>query len=91
MGKHLHWKIKYNYLMRYYNGESPTKLGKELEELNLVKLNSNLSGKYKDVIHRYRRQYEFSGIEGLKSKSGVNSGGRPKKRKGWQRKIWRLN
>ena len=31
MGKILHWKIKYNYVMRYRQGESPTKLSREIK------------------------------------------------------------
>ena len=30
MGKQLHCKIKYNYVMRYHKRESPTKLGREI-------------------------------------------------------------
>jgi len=30
MGKHLDKETKYHYVMRYLNGESPTKLGMEI-------------------------------------------------------------
>ena len=62
MGKQLHWKIKYNYVMRYRQGESPTKLGREINP-NLKKnplknidqredLLALIFTKIKKVLHR---------------------------------------
>ena len=53
MGKHLNWKIKYNYVIRYINGESPTKLGLELKNLDFIDVNSNNS--FAGSIYRYKK------------------------------------
>ncbi len=74
MGKHIDWKIKYNYLMRYWNGESPTTLGKELIQSGLSK-----SRNPKYIIRGYNKQFKEGGIEGLKSMSGKTK--KPKKKK----------
>ncbi len=76
MSKHLHWQIKYNYLMRYYNGELPSLLGKELKEKGLI----NVADRdVKDAIFRYKDQYKRYGIVGLESKTGLKATGRPPK------------
>ena len=59
MGKHLNWKIKYNYVMKYINGENPTKLGLELKNLGFIDVNSNNS--FAGSIYRYKKQYDKEG------------------------------
>ncbi len=46
----INWIIKYNYLMRYLNGESSIKLGEELKEQKLI---TTLNHKYYNgIIYR---------------------------------------
>ena len=60
MGKILHWKIKYNYVMRYRQGESPTKLGREI--------NPNLKNPLENILI-WNKKYENEGIIGLVPKN----------------------
>ncbi len=41
MGKHIKAKVKYNYVMRYINGESPTKLAMEYAPNSNLRNTSN--------------------------------------------------
>ncbi len=78
MGKHIKWQIKYNHVMRYRDGESPTMLGHEIQSLGLSNIKK---GKYIDTILRWNNQYKENGIKDLISKTGSNSSGRPPKQK----------
>ncbi len=80
MGKHLDWKTKYNYIMRYKNGESPTKLGREMQDLGLVDIKSNHRSAIQSSIYRWVKQFNNGGIDGLISKAGKNATGRPPKK-----------
>ena len=71
MGKILHWKIKYNYVMRYRQGESPTKLGREI--------NPNLKNPLENILI-WNKKYENEGIIGLVPKNS-------KKKKNWLWKL----
>ena len=63
MAGQFHWKIKYNYVMRYQKGESVTKLSRETRS-NLV-----IS---RTTIYRWNKRYLEKGLAGLKSRSGKN-------------------
>lgn len=67
MGKHLDWKIKYNYIVRYKNRESAVVLVRELCVLGLI-YTSNSTENHKDAIYRYNRQYADGWIEDHKYK-----------------------
>ncbi len=75
MSKHTNWKVKYNYVMRYINGESTSSLGNELVDSKLTKSNEP-----KLLIYRWTNKYKVNGIEALKSKSGLSATGRPPKK-----------
>ncbi len=75
MSKHTNWKTKYNYVMRYLNGESATKIGIELKEKGLTK-NKDTN----KVIYEWVYQYKNGGIDGLVSKTGLKATGRPPKK-----------
>ncbi len=77
MGKHVSKKIKYHYVMRYLNGESPTKLGKEVIDANLSNLNLN-STQAGAIIYSWINQYNENG---LNTKSSTKGKRRPKKKK----------
>ncbi len=82
MGKHLSKEIKYNYVMRYKNGESPTKLGLKLANLNLT--NQNNKKNLRQSVLTWNRKFNKERITGLISKTGLCFGenkGRPKKEK----------
>lgn len=65
-------KQKYHYLERYWNGESPTRLGLEI--------NAN-STQSKSIVLRWNRIFQARGMMGLEDNRGKNSKGRtPKKR-----------
>jgi hypothetical protein len=51
MGKHTDAKIKYDYVMRYLEGESPTKLGLEIVEKGLSNVDINNSQKMRSIIY----------------------------------------
>jgi len=51
MGKHTDAKIKYDYVMRYIEGESPTKLGLEIVEKGLSNVDINNSQKMRSIIY----------------------------------------
>ncbi len=72
MGKHLDKETKYHYVMRYLNGESPTKLGMEI---------SGNTKSPRHVIMKWSKIYNESGLKGLESKTGKASTGRPKKKR----------
>ncbi len=75
MSKHINWKVKYNYVMRYINGESAKSLGEELNNLKAVKPKEP-----SDSIYRWTNKYKNDGIEALKSATGLNATGRPPKK-----------
>ncbi len=82
MGKHLSKEIKYNYVMKYKNGESPTKLELELINLNLSQKKTARSAMTNILL--WNSKFNKEGITGLISKTGLYFGenkGRPKKKK----------
>ena len=71
MGKHLGAEIKYNYVMRYQNGESASKIGREI--------NANII-RPQQIIFQWKNKYNQFGYDGLKSRTGLSkNGGRHKK------------
>ncbi len=76
MAKHINWKIKYNYIMRYKKGiESNHSLGKELIEKGYS--NDITEKNAYRLIWRWNKRFEMNGIQGLTSKTGLD----PKKKK----------
>jgi len=78
MGKHTDAKIKYDYVMRYLEGESPTKLGLEIVEKGLSNVDINNSQKMRSIIYSWKKQYYGLGLE---NRSGLKATGRSKKKK----------
>ena len=76
MGKHVDAKIKDHYIMKYFNGESPIKLGLEVIDKGL----SNVSDlkDAKKIIFNWK--YQYYGLS-LDNESSLKSIGRPKKKK----------
>ena len=56
MAKHLNWEIKYKYVIRYRQGESPLKLGKEI---------SPDAKNPCQNIWNWNKKYMKEGVEGL--------------------------
>ena len=65
MGKHTDAKIKYDYVMRYLEGESPTKLGLEIVEKGLSNVDINNSQKMRSIIYSWKKQYYGLGLGSL--------------------------
>ena len=77
--KHLHWKIKYNYLMRYRNGESTLLLAKEMIEKKQSK--STKIENQKQLIKLWDKKFSNKGIEELMGLNKKKPPGKPKKKK----------
>ncbi len=60
--KHLNWKIKYNYVIRYRNGESTLFLAKEIIEKHQSK--SNKIEIQKQLIKLWDKKLTNEGIKG---------------------------
>lgn len=82
MEKHLYWEIKYNYLIRYINWESPSKLGYEMQRFGLIAVLLGTRSS-ESAIFRFKRQYSRNGIEVLKTKYVIKSTSRTPNNKRW--------